>query len=159
VTDDSNLLLAERLKQRAEFGLAKYGVALKPWDKRNTVIDAIEEVLDLAVYLQKLAQERAEVAEFLYSMAETCNGHQLYVAQNRCFQLAERLTADIPRIGSRSEAEETSPPKTTRDTVWLVDDRPVDFNEEYHYSSDNLGVRHRGRLASDCPICLREVVT
>jgi hypothetical protein len=155
--------LAERLKQRAEFGLAKYGVALKPWDKRNTVIDAIEEVLDLAVYLTKLQSEREQVAAWMGEIADWLEaewmnrGEGVLADEARVWQ--RMLTADIPRIGSKSEAEETSPPKTTRDTVWLVDDRPVDFNEEYHYSSDNLGVRHRGRLASDCPICLREVVT
>lgn len=40
----------------------------------------------------------------------------------------------------------------------FIDDRPVDFDEDYHYASNNKD-RHRGRLASDCPICLREVVT
>lgn len=108
MNDDSNLLLAERLKQRAAFGKAKYGVALKPWDGRNTVVDAIEEALDLAVYLTKLQQERAEVAAFLYEVETELLGFGkigMVELAGMAKDMYERLTADIPRIGSKSEAE------------------------------------------------------
>jgi len=114
-TQDSNLLLAERLKQRAEFGLAKYSKPLKPWDGRNTVVDAIEEALDLAVYLTKLQQERDEIAGIFYDIgdwafdADVKEPEQMYAIlidiAKKAQDMYHRLSADIPRIGSKSEAE------------------------------------------------------
>lgn len=44
-----------------------------------------------------------------------------------------------------------------REPVIDAPPRPVDFDEDYHFASDNRN-RHRGRLASDCAICLREPI-
>lgn len=45
-------------RARHEQGIAKYGVALSAHDGRNTTIDALQESLDLVVYLRKKAQEQ-----------------------------------------------------------------------------------------------------
>lgn len=46
------------LKKRKEFGLAKYGTYLQPFNGRNPLQDAYEEVLDLAQYLKQALLEQ-----------------------------------------------------------------------------------------------------
>lgn len=56
--------VAEKLQKRAEAGLAKYGVTMERMDLSTLdwLIHAQEEVMDLAVYLERLIQdERAKV--------------------------------------------------------------------------------------------------
>lgn len=57
------------LRGRSEHGQRKYGVALKPFDSRNTLMDALEESTDLSQYLQKEIMERKELALFLGKIA------------------------------------------------------------------------------------------
>lgn len=47
----------EDLARRAEHGARKYGTALQPFNGRNALLDAYEEVLDLAVYLKQRLME------------------------------------------------------------------------------------------------------
>ena len=44
-------------RERHEFGVAKYGVALRANNGRNAKVDALQEALDLVVYLEQMAQE------------------------------------------------------------------------------------------------------
>ena len=53
--------LYARMRARDAFGVRKYGVRLRPFDGRRTLEDAIDEALDLAVYLEKERQERSEL--------------------------------------------------------------------------------------------------
>lgn len=46
------------MAQRDAMGLRKYGKPLRPQDGRDTLWDAYEEALDLAVYLRKAIAER-----------------------------------------------------------------------------------------------------
>lgn len=90
-------VIVARFRKRRDHGKVKYGKTLLPWDGRNTAEDALEEALDLAVYLQKLVIERAECADLFRTAAQTCDrGADL----NNEFQaMADRLSADISRIG------------------------------------------------------------
>ncbi|QFP97694.1 hypothetical protein KNU79_gp06 [Gordonia phage NadineRae] len=45
-------LVIEDMARRKEFGLAKYGTPLQHDNGRDHLVDAYEEVLDLAVYLR-----------------------------------------------------------------------------------------------------------
>ncbi len=56
-------LVLKDIQQRADFGMKKYGVPLYPFDKRRTLQDAYEEVLDLAIYLRKEMEERKQIEE------------------------------------------------------------------------------------------------
>lgn len=47
----------EDLRKRAEVGKKKYGDYLRTRDGRNTLIDAYQEALDLAMYLAKAIME------------------------------------------------------------------------------------------------------
>lgn len=51
-------LVAADMQERKAFGLRKYGVTLQAHNGRDTLQDAYEEVLDLAVYLRTLIEER-----------------------------------------------------------------------------------------------------
>lgn len=51
-------LVQADLDQRLAYGVAKYGIALQPHNGRDTLRDAYEEALDLAVYLRSLIYER-----------------------------------------------------------------------------------------------------
>lgn len=50
-------LVIKDMQDRDHFGAQKYGQRLKPHDGRNTLVDAYQEVLDLAVYLRKKIYE------------------------------------------------------------------------------------------------------
>jgi hypothetical protein len=51
--------VCEKIQQRAEFGLAKYGVSLERTDltRLQWLVHAQEEAMDLANYLEVLIQE------------------------------------------------------------------------------------------------------
>ena len=51
-------LVLEDMKERDEIGAQKYGQRLKPHDGRDSLVDAYQESLDLAVYLRKELAER-----------------------------------------------------------------------------------------------------
>lgn len=55
---DSYEALIADLRQRREVGVNRYGVALQPFNMRNTVQDAYEESMDLAVYLRTVLTMR-----------------------------------------------------------------------------------------------------
>lgn len=50
-------LVIEELTDRKKFGLRKYGTPLQAWNGRRASRDALDEVLDLAVYLRQMIQE------------------------------------------------------------------------------------------------------
>lgn len=57
--------LIEFIQARSEWGQQLYGQGMNPFDGRDTVTDALEEVLDLAQYLMKWKQERQEAARLM----------------------------------------------------------------------------------------------
>ncbi|HET8689283.1 MAG TPA: hypothetical protein VFM18_21945 [Methanosarcina sp.] len=48
----------EDVKSRNEFGIKKYGIPLQPFNGRNALQDAYEEVLDLVAYVRQVKYER-----------------------------------------------------------------------------------------------------
>lgn len=50
-------LVIEDMKDRHEFGMAKYGQPLSPHDGRDSMVDAYQECLDLCVYFRKKIYE------------------------------------------------------------------------------------------------------
>ena len=52
-----DLVIAD-MKARDESGRAKYGTPLQPYNGRKQLVDAYQEVLDLAVYLRAEIEER-----------------------------------------------------------------------------------------------------
>jgi hypothetical protein len=52
-------LVIKDMQDRDHFGAQKYGQRLKPHDGRNALVDAYQEVLDLAVYLRKKIYEES----------------------------------------------------------------------------------------------------
>lgn len=50
-------LVIEDMKARDHSGFEKYGTRLQPHNGRNSLIDAYQEVLDLAVYLRQKIYE------------------------------------------------------------------------------------------------------
>ena len=51
-----DLVIAD-MQARDQFGLAKYQTRLQPHNGRNALVDAYQEVLDLAVYLRQKIYE------------------------------------------------------------------------------------------------------
>lgn len=49
------------MQERKEMGKEKYGTYLRAFNGRNALVDAYQEVLDLAVYLRQLIIEESEV--------------------------------------------------------------------------------------------------
>jgi len=51
-------LVIKDMQERDKFGQEKYNTRLQPFNGRNALIDAYQEILDLAVYLrQKIYEE------------------------------------------------------------------------------------------------------
>lgn len=55
---DMWVIVIKDMASRNNFGKEKYGVGLKPFNGRDTLQDAYEEALDLAVYLRTALYER-----------------------------------------------------------------------------------------------------
>ena len=53
-------MVVEDMKQRNEMGTEKYGTPLRPFNGRNSLKDAYQEVLDLAVYLRQRLYEEGQ---------------------------------------------------------------------------------------------------
>lgn len=52
-----NLELTRLMAERHELGKRRYGVGLQPFNGRDALQDALEELLDLVVYLEQAALE------------------------------------------------------------------------------------------------------
>ena len=68
--------IAKDMQERHEVGVKRYGTALQPYNGRNPVVDAYQEVLDSIVYLkQALIEERGMLGddqdgiEYLYKQS------------------------------------------------------------------------------------------
>lgn len=57
-----DLLIAD-IEERKQFGIKKYGTALQSGNGRDMLQDAYEEILDLAVYMRGLIDERDRANE------------------------------------------------------------------------------------------------
>lgn len=53
-------LVIEDMQQRHAMGIEKYGTPLQAMNGRDSLVDAYQEVLDLAVYLRQQIEERDE---------------------------------------------------------------------------------------------------
>ena len=51
-------LVIKDMIRRDEFGYAKYGMRLQPFNGRDPLFDAYQEALDLCVYLRQAIEER-----------------------------------------------------------------------------------------------------
>ncbi len=77
------LALAEDMEQRDRIGVDKYGVPLRPFNGRDSLLDAYEESLDLVAYLANDAIEGnfpptscgllKAAAELCFSIKQTLN--------------------------------------------------------------------------------------
>lgn len=61
-------LVIKDMAERDSFGRAKYGHPLRAFNGRKPLIDAYQEVLDLAVYLRQEIEERRCIQEQLEKM-------------------------------------------------------------------------------------------
>lgn len=62
--------LIEFIQARSEWGQQLYGQGMNPFDGRDSITDALEEVLDLAQYLMKWKQERDDIVRTLRWITE-----------------------------------------------------------------------------------------
>ena len=51
-------MVIEDMRARDQFGREKYGQPLRVGDGRNSLVDAYQEILDLAAYLRKAIAEQ-----------------------------------------------------------------------------------------------------
>ena len=58
-------LVIKDMEDRDKLGKAKYGIALRPHNGRNALIDAYQEVLDLSVYLRQEIEEQQSLVAAL----------------------------------------------------------------------------------------------
>lgn len=58
-------LVVEDMKARDQLGRDRYGAPLQPGNGRNSLVDAYQEVLDLAVYLRNAIEDAQDMADTL----------------------------------------------------------------------------------------------
>lgn len=63
-------LVQEDLQKRLELGISRYGQPLQPFNGRDALRDAYEEILDTAVYLKQMIVERDEQARQLQRLTK-----------------------------------------------------------------------------------------
>ena len=76
---DITELLIHDLKSRSEMGKEKYGEVLKPFNGRDALIDAYQEVLDLAVYFKQLIFERNRLMHNINIHLHECRDSRCHV--------------------------------------------------------------------------------
>lgn len=54
------LLVLKDMEERRKHGIEKYGVPVQPYNGRDPLVDAYQEVLDLCVYLRQEIEERVK---------------------------------------------------------------------------------------------------
>ena len=59
----------EDMYLRKQSGIRTYGVALQPFNGRNSLQDSYEEALDMAIYLKQAIIEREKMMDLLHAMA------------------------------------------------------------------------------------------
>lgn len=64
-------LVREDVLAREKIGDAEYGKPMRSFDGRNSLQDAYEEALDMAVYLRKAIEEQKKADEALKQLQET----------------------------------------------------------------------------------------
>ena len=67
-------VLKDMLDRRAARGLATYGRPLEAFNGREALLDALEEVLDLAAYIQQEREERKRLEAELERAMAVVNG-------------------------------------------------------------------------------------
>jgi len=76
----------EDMRKRDEVGREKYGKPLLAFDGRDTLQDAYEEALDMAVYLKKAIMERDTHPDMkdniIRSLVERCAGQAEVIGRN-----------------------------------------------------------------------------
>jgi hypothetical protein len=74
---DIMLALETRVRQRREKGIAMYGRSLQAFNGRRALVDALEEAVDLAAYLEQELHERAKLEARVAGAAQS---HATHVA-------------------------------------------------------------------------------
>lgn len=99
MTEEVNDRLIAHIHARGVEGKETYGKPLLPFDGRNTLVDAMEEALDTAVYLMKELMEREAIADLLERASKRFDdlnwAHEPLIEE--CRTVAARLRADVKR--------------------------------------------------------------
>lgn len=68
-------LVIKDIEQRKEVGRRRYGTVLQPFNGRNSLLDAYQEALDLAIYLRQLLEEQSTpLSPAEHNVIEVCLG-------------------------------------------------------------------------------------
>lgn len=89
-------LVIQDMDARKRFGLEKYGTLLQPFNGRNALKDAYEEILDLAVYLrQKLYEQEQEAAVVAKLAEEATKSTRVHVPTAEADVSAKDVAVDV----------------------------------------------------------------
>lgn len=113
--------VAAALLARKEIGVERYGAALQPFNGRNALRDAHEEILDLAVYVQQAIDEQtpfAPIANTAWHAVE--NQHHV----NGCWELRkEDVEPLLQLIGSLDQEEMVRLIQASTLITWAIKQR------------------------------------
>jgi hypothetical protein len=62
-------LVVDDMRERDNLGRQRYNTPLKSWNGRDALVDAYQEVLDLAVYMRQEIEERKSIQEICNHIA------------------------------------------------------------------------------------------
>jgi hypothetical protein len=130
---DIMLALETRVRQRREKGIAMYGRSLQAFNGRRALVDALEEAVDLAAYLEQELHERAKLEARVAGAAQS---HATHVASGNleagcveCFHfLRAQLGGQYAQLAGAFqklwEAKPDEPTKCATCGVSLADHKP-----------------------------------
>lgn len=123
------------LRGRSEHGQRKYGVALKPFDSRNSLMDALEEVTDLAQYIQKRVMENEAIADLCAEAKEFV----AFTGEPSGYALYDKLDATERLL--RADCERSVPV----DHIGDANKKVVEYTwEQRETLAERIAIRRRG---------------
>jgi hypothetical protein len=84
------------MPERMQVGLRRYGTLLQPFNGRNYMQDAWEELLDLSVYLEGVRREREALIGLLQRVRRmsNCNNPDIILVQQDVTSLLRSMGED-----------------------------------------------------------------
>lgn len=82
--------LIDLIRRRKQLGIERYGVGLQVDNGRDVVQDALEEALDLSIYLMSVSITRNLVAKVLKHVRDEHRAHTHASGDQVCFTCADR---------------------------------------------------------------------
>ena len=88
VREKAEELFLTTLENQCNAGVAKYGISLESFNRRDTVVDCVQEMVDAFQYLTQLSMEVDVLYEYLNRLFRIIKGRKFSVSSDEEAELA-----------------------------------------------------------------------